>query len=209
VRRGRTAFFACLAIAPRAAADEALVPAEQQREPLVLATGEAPAQTAPRPWTPPPHRWHEGVAVGVSFGPIWVEDARQGYFGRVDFGAYDIQTRRRGFIAGMLLGLEGWGAKASDEGLDKGGSVPLAIYGGLQQDAFFAVLGAGFDLALVDQVDHDTGVGFFAPLGDASLGLDLEGVRFLLNARPGYRWQLGAADRGVLRVGLTVQLTTD
>jgi hypothetical protein len=180
----------------------------EQQQPLVVATGEP--EPSPEPWRPPPsRRWHDGAAFGLSFGTVWVENARRGYYGRFDIGGYEIQTRRRGMIWGSLLGLEGWGARSSDDSLDKGGSLPLVIYAGLQSDAFFSRLGAGFDVLLVDRIDHDTGVGFFAPLADASLGLDLEGVRFLLNARPGYRWQLGAPDRGVIRVGLSVELTTD
>jgi len=162
------------------------------------------------PWYPPySPAWHDGVAIGAGFGAAFVRGLEPGWFARVDAGAYDIQTRRRGFIFGMLTGVEGWRAHDDRDEAAFGVSVPLVIYGGLQSDALFMALGAGFDLALVDHVMGDTGVGFFAPEAAADLGFDLEGVRFLVDGRAGYHWQLGAADRSTLRIGGVIQLTTD
>jgi hypothetical protein len=145
----------------------------------------------------------------VSFGAAFVQGARQGYYGRLEASAYKIQTRRRGFIVELMTGLEGWGARRPGESADKGGSLPLLVYGGIQSDAFFAAVGAGVDVVTVDQVDRKTGVGLLSPLGAFNLGFDLEGVRFLFDARAGYRWQLGAEDRTMVQVGGMVQLTTD
>lgn len=194
----------CLLVSPSAGAESgALEP--RRAAPLVMATdGEQPAP--PPRWTPPePRRWHDGVALGVGFGPAFVEGVEQGYWARVDAGAYDIQHRRRGFIGGMLTGLEGWRAN----GEAWGASLPLILFIGIQSDAFFTTLGGGFDLLLVDRVEQATGYGFFTPEADLKLGFDLEGVRFLANARAGYHWQLRADDRGSLRFGGEVQLTTD
>jgi hypothetical protein len=109
----------------------------------------------------------------------------------------------------MLMGIEGWGASAPGDEHNWGGSLPAIIYSGIQSDAAFLVLGFGFDLLLVDRIDQQTGVGLFAPLAAANVGFDLEGVRFLVDGRAGYRWQLGARDRAAARLGGAIQLTTD
>ncbi len=201
----RAAVLTLLAVAGRASAEPA--PLEPRGSaPLVIATDGQPPPPPPQPWRPrETGKWHDGVAVGVGFGPAYVEGVERGWWARLDVGAYEIQHRRRGLIVGMLTGLEGW--RASGE--DWGAGLPLVIFGGIQSDAFFSTLGAGFDLFLFDRVAGAGGVGFFAPEADAKLGFDLEGVRFLASARAGYRWQLGADDRSILRVGGEVQLTTD
>jgi len=179
-------------------------------EPLTLATGDLTPTRREHEWRPPQRRrWRDGVAGGVAFGVILVEGLERGYYGRVEIGGYDIQTRRRGWIVGMLTGIEGWGAPATGDERNWGGSLPLVIYAGIQSDAAFAVLGAGFDVLLVDRIDGDTGVGLFGPQAAANVGLDLEGVRFLLDARASYRWQMGADDRGAVRLGGAIHLTTD
>lgn len=193
-----------LAASSAGAEESALEP--RQRAPLVIATDGEPPPSRPPSWPrPEPRRWHDGVALGVGFGAAHVEGVEQGYWARIDAGAYDIQHRRRGFIGGMLTGLEGW--RASGEAW--GASLPLILFLGIQSDAFFTTLGGGFDLLLVDRVEQATGYGFFTPEADLKLGFDLEGVRFLANARAGYHWQLRAEDRGSLRLGGEIQLTTD
>ena len=109
----------------------------------------------------------------------------------------------------MLMGIEAWRAKDSRGDVAWGGSLPFIVYAGVQSDALFVVLGGGFDLLLVDRVEHDTGLGFFGPEAAADLGFDLEGVRFLVDGRAGYHWQLFADDRSTLRLGGVFQLTTD
>lgn len=181
-----------------------------QPQPLVIASGEVTPPADVPPYVPPPFdAWHDGVAVGVAFGAIWVRGIDRGYYGRVEAGGYDIQRRRGGLIAGMLMGVEGWAAPASGDRLNWGGGLPVIFYGGLQSDAAFGVLGLGFDVALVDRIEQETGVGFFAPEAAANVGLDLEGVRFLVDARASYRWQFSAPDRAAVRLGGAIQLTTD
>jgi len=192
---------------------------EHERSPLILATGEQEPTVPPDPrgavYDDRPYyhdRWYgprEGVAGGVSFGVALTEGLEQGYYGRLEAGAYEIQRRRRGFIVGMLVGLEGWGAKDSAGETAGGGGLPFSIFGGIQSDAFFFALAGGFDLVVVDRVSGHTGIGGMAPMGTAYLGFDLEGVRFLADARALYRWQLGAEDRRMFQLGGTVQLTTD
>jgi hypothetical protein len=157
----------------------------------------------------PPEPWRGGVAGGIVFGAMFVHGVERGFYGRIEVGGYDIQTRRRGFIVGMLMGVEGWGAPAAGDRLDGGGSLPVIIYGGVQQDAFFTVVGAGFETLLLDRIDETTGFGLFAPEGAANVGVDLEGVRFLVDGRASYRWQFGAPDRPAFRLGLAIHLTTD
>lgn len=184
----------------------------RRREPLVLATdGTTPPTFRDEHRYHYPHhrRGHDGASFGAAFGRAWLEGVEPGWYGRLDFGAYTITTRRRGTIFGVLMALEGWGAPAADEGEDGGGGLPMLFYGGIQSDALFLVLGGGFHLFLVDSIDDDAGVGLFAPQGMANLGFDLEGVRFLVDARAGYRWQLGADDRAAVMLGGTIQLTTD
>lgn len=199
-----------------------LAAGERKPSPLVLATGELPSQQVAGESSPPDgghfdpgyddwrprDAWRDGVAGGVSFGAAFVEGLERGYYGRLEAGAYDIQTRRRGFILGMLTGLEGWGAKDSAGETAGGGGLPFAILGGIQSDAFFFALSGGVDLVFVDYIEK-WGIGGLAPLGTAYLGFDLEGVRFLADARAIYRWRIGAEDRAMVQLGGTVQLTTD
>ncbi|GMV14079.1 MAG: hypothetical protein HS104_22330 [Polyangiaceae bacterium] len=205
--RSRLTAFGLL-VASNAAATPPVIDREPElgrAAPLVIATDGQPPPPPPSWPRPERRRWHQGVALGVGFGAAFVEGVEQGYWARIDAGAYDIQHRRRGFIGGMLTGLEGWRAN----GEAWGASLPLILFLGIQSDAFFSTLGGGFDVVLVDRVDQTTGYGFFAPEADLKLGFDLEGVRFLANARAGYHWQLGADDRGSLRFGGEIQLTTD
>ncbi len=155
-----------------------------------------------------PHRWHDGVAAGLSFGRAFVQGIEPGFYGRVDVGGYSIQRRRGGWIAGMLMGPEAWWSR-SDDYTDWGATWQIMLYGGIQQDLPFAVLGIGFDQLFVDRVEQDTGFGLFAPQAMANVGLDTEGFRFLVDGRVSYRWQFGADDRTMFRLGGTLQFTTD
>lgn len=184
----------------------------RHREPLILATdGTTPPtfrEEHPRPRHDHRHG-HDGAALGVAFGRAFVEDVEPGWYGRFDSAGYVITTRRRGTIFGAMLGLEGWGARGDGDETNVGGGLPMSLFGGIQSDALFFVMGGGFHFLLVDRVDGDTGVGFFAPHGLANLGFDLEGVRFLVDGRAGYRWQLGADDRAAFMLGGAFQITTD
>lgn len=208
MRRFRWLALVLLAAA-RARATPPLVeraPTPRGTQPLVIASDHTPPPARPSRWHPSPERgWHEGFSIGVGFGRAFVEDVAAGYWGRIELGAYQVQHRRRGFFAGVSLGVEGWRASS----IDFGGGAPILAQLGIQSDALFVVLGAGVQALLVDHVAADTGVGLVAPEAGADLGFDLEGVRFLVDARAGYRWQLGAPDRGSLRIGGVIQLTTD
>ncbi|MBI3204412.1 MAG: hypothetical protein HYZ29_22945 [Myxococcales bacterium] len=175
-------------------------------QPLIIATDRTPPPEPARRWSDLPRRgWHEGYSIGAGFGRAFVEGVDPGFWGRLELGAYEVQHRRRGFFRGVSVGVEGWRAGPADFGA----GAPVLAQVGIQSDALFMVLGAGAQALFVDQVAGDTGVGFLAPEALADVGFDLEGVRFLLDARAGYRWQLGAPDRSSLRVGGVIQLTTD
>ena len=181
-------------------------PLPRGTQPLIIASDPTPPPAPPPRWDGSVQRgWHEGFSIGVGFGRAFVEDVAAGYWGRIELGAYQVQHRRRGFFAGVSLGVEGWRASS----IDFGGGAPILAQLGIQSDALFVVLGAGVQGLLIHQVAGDTGVGLVAPEAGADLGFDLEGVRFLVDARAGYRWQLGAPDRGSLRIGGVIQLTTD
>jgi hypothetical protein len=88
-----------------------------------------------------------------------------------------------------------------------GGSVPLAIVGGVRTFPVRFTIGGGVDALLVDQVNDDTGFGLYAPFAMAKLGLDVKGLQMGWDARIGYRWQFGADDHARWQLGFYVGYT--
>jgi hypothetical protein len=183
-----------------------------------LAASQAYAQAWERtPELPRLHRYDEdGAGPRLSFGRAVTDGIAGGWYGRIET-EYFLQRatddrRREGSVAGVLLGLAGWGSP--DGG---GGGAPMTFYVGYRQPVLsrgrspgiFFMGGPGWEWILMDSVGSDFGVGFFAPLARASFGVDLGGLRLLADGEIEYRWQLDAGDRRQLKAGVSLSLHSE
>ena len=132
-----------------------------------------------------------GLGIDLAFGWAGQRNGPSGWSARLDYEVLPLfDARKVGAVFGFLPGFEVWRSGEDNWGF----SMPLAIVGGVRVFPFRATLGGGVDALLVDQVDDDTGFGMYAPFALAKLGLDVFGVQLGVDARIGYRWQLGADD---------------
>jgi hypothetical protein len=86
-------------------------------------------------------------------------------------------------------------------------AMPLTWAFGMRTQPVRATVGFGLDLVVIDQVNDDTGVGFFAPFANARLGVDVKGFQLGVDARYGYHWQIGADDHARWQLGAFVGKT--
>jgi hypothetical protein len=142
-----------------------------------------------------------GLGGALVFGWGGQKDGKSGWVARFDEEILPIFTKRGLF--GMMPAFELWRSGTDNWGF----SMPVAIVGGVRLEPVRLTVGAGVDAFLVDQVDDDTGVGFYAPFAMAKLGLDIRGVQMGWDARIGYRWQFGADDHTRWQLGFYVAFT--
>lgn len=170
---------------------------------LVLRAGPAHAQPQAVGSSPPglPHR-HPPSALGGTLlvGAAGQVDGPDGYVVRLDQELFPVFPSRgdAGAFFGFLLGLEHWRSGDAHWGV----SIPFAFVFGVSAPLVRASLGYGFDTLLIDEVAGDIGVGAMAPLGLARLGVDVRGVQLGVDARIGYRLQLGADDHTRWQLGV-------
>lgn len=163
----------------------------------------------PLPISPPTYT-RDGAGPRLTFGRSLTQDIEDGFFGRFETEYFEVNDI---LIAGMLLGLEGWGSP--DGG---GGAVPISAYWGVRAPLYqgpkapslFLSIGLGFDCVVFDYVNHDSGFGLFAPFGTGVAGFEIfPGGRILADARAAYRWQWGAPDRYQFRLGISLAVNSD
>lgn len=141
----------------------------------------------------------------LSGGRAFAHDVTGAYYGRLELEGSVVPRRRFGHvIGGMPLGVEAWGGKEGG-----GGSIPMTFYVGVATPAIMAVLGGGFSIFAYDRVDGRGGLGFLTPHAHAGLGVDTRSVRVLVEGRSQYRWFLGAPDRAMHDLGLSIALKLD
>jgi hypothetical protein len=173
--------------------------------PLVVA-----APSAPPPSPAPPQRSGDGAGPRLSFGRLLIPGAPpDGFYGRFETEYWSVGGRS---LVGITLGAEGWGdVRGGGGGLESTLSVGLRqpFVRGARAPCFVFTLAPGWDWLLVDRLYGHTGVGIFAPLVNANLGVDLRGVRLLFDARAQYRWQWGADDHAHYHLGLTINLNSE
>lgn len=206
--------------AQAAAPPALLVPPPPPPEPMTpgpLPPGDHPRWLDPEDDTDPRHSYREdGAGPRLSFGRAFPDRLAPGWYGRFETEYFDQEAvgrrRRQGAVVGMLLGIEGWGSP--DGG---GGGLPMTLYFGYRQPLFskgrspglFFTGGLGWEWIVIDRIRSDTGFGIFVPLGRASFGVDLGGVRLLADGEIDYRWQWGAHDRRQLRAGVALSLHSE
>jgi hypothetical protein len=144
-----------------------------------------------------------GLGMGLVFGWAGQKDGKSGWSARLDEEIYSIYTKH-GFF-GAMPGFEVWRSGTDNWGF----SLPVGIVGGVRVEPLRLTMGVGVDAFLVDQVDDDTGVGFYAPFAMAKLGFDIRGIQMGMDTRIGYRWQFGAADHTRWQLGFYVAYTAE
>ncbi len=192
----------------------ALVAALALGLPLVLGARSAAAQPAatrdpdPEPTVTlreahPP----SGLGAGVAFGFAGQRNGPSGWVARLEYEALPVLAPRgtNGGVFGFQGGYEYWRSGTDNWGM----SLPIAFAFGVRAYPVRATFGLGFDVILIDQVANDTGVGFWAPFGSLSVGVDLFGVRVSADTRLGYRWQIGAEDHARWQLALTIGKTEE
>lgn len=139
--------------------------------------------------------------AGASFLPA----GAPGGYGRIAVEMLSTGSlRETGPVFGFWYGFEGWGAPKVG-----GGSVPLALEGGVKTTHFVATLGAGFNLFTIDKLEKRYGGGIFSPRASARIGLHFEPVYVVATADVQRRWQWGLDDMTVFQAGLAVGFMMD
>lgn len=132
-----------------------------------------------------------GLGMDLAFGWAGQRNGPSGWSARLDYEVLPFfDPRKIGGLFGFQPGVEVWSSGDDNWGF----SMPVAIVGGIRVFPLRFTLGGGLDAILVDQVDDDTGFGLYAPFALAKLGVDVFGVQVGVDARVGYRWQIGADD---------------
>jgi len=161
---------------------------------------ETATTTAPPPAHPP-----AGLGAGVTFGWGGQRHGREGWVARLEYEAFPVygEANPVGAVFGFQPGFEVWRSGENNWGF----SLPIAIVLGIRAFPVRGTVGVGFDAFLIDQVDDDTGVGFWAPFAMARFGADVLGYQVGADARYGYRWQFGADDHARWQLGVYVAKT--
>jgi hypothetical protein len=165
----------------------ALLGAEAAAQPI--ATGER----SPEPAHPP-----AGLGGALTVGRAGMAGTEAGWLVRLDYEVFPVLAPRDtpGVLFGFHVGWEVWRASP-----DWGLALPVAIVFGVRAQPVRATIGVGVDGLLVDVVDDDTGVGFYAPLACARVGADVFGLQLGADARIVRRWQIGAPDHTQWQLG--------
>lgn len=143
------------------------------------------------------HR-HPPAGLGADLVVGWAgqRGGPSGWSARLDYEVLPVFAPRGLF--GFQPGFEVWRSGEDNWGF----SMPVAFVAGVRGPGVRAIIGGGVDAILIDQVDDDTGVGFYAPFALAKLGADVLGVQVGVDARIGYRWQIGADDHARWQLGV-------
>lgn len=150
--------------------------------------------------TPEHAHHHPPSALGAQlvFGWAGQRNGPRGWSARLDYEVFPFfDPGRRGGLFGFMPGFEVWRSGEDNWGF----SMPFGIVGGVKLFPVRATVGVGFDAMLVDQVEDDTGFGLWAPFALAKLGADVMGIQLGVDARIGYRWQIGADDHARWQLG--------
>ena len=146
----------------------------------------------------------------LNFGRVFVDGANPGFYGRFDFGTTLRFKLQKHLVVGTFSSFEGWASPRDDsDELNGGGTLAVMAYVGVISPFSILSVGIGSDVLLLDHVHGDTGFGGYAPAAMAQLGVGSGPLRFVADARISYRWQLGAEDRTLFRLGGAVQMTFD
>jgi hypothetical protein len=146
----------------------------------------------------------EGLGGSFFLGSAGQRNGPSGWSARIDFENFKLFPHDGfGGIVGSLHGLEVWSSGEDNWGF----SLPVGFIAGVRAQPLRAMIGGGIDAILVDQVDDDTGFGFYAPFALARVGFDIDGFQVGADARVGYRWQIGADDHTRWQVGFFIAKT--
>jgi hypothetical protein len=167
---------------------------------VMLPRASAPAQVAA-------DKRDERLWIGtrLEVGASFLASGTPGGYGRATIEMLSTGSlRETGPVLGFWYGFEGWGAPKVG-----GGSVPLALEGGVKLTHFVATLGAGFNLFTIDKLEKRYGGGIFSPRASARIGLHFEPVYVVATADVQRRWQWGLDDMTVFQAGLAIGVMVD
>lgn len=140
-----------------------------------------------------------GLGGSAVFG--WADD---GWVARLDYELFPVMTPHglSGPVVGFMAGLEYW-----RDGDDKGFSMPVLWTGGVKLKVVRALIGVGIHAITIDKVNDDWGGGAWGPIGMATIGIDIWGVRIGVDARATRHLNIGAPDFNQLQLGISVGYT--
>jgi hypothetical protein len=172
-----------------------------------------PIQRAVDPDEPSVRRGDDQPAgVVVTGGWSAQRGGAEGWVGRIDSEILTVTPPfgKDGAVFGAQIGVEYWQATPSPGERDFGVSMPTVLFGGARVSPFRIVVGGGYDGFLVDHVARTTGFGMFAPIALGQISIDTgDGWHLGVDARVGYRWQLGADDHTRYQLGITLGRSWD
>ena len=160
---------------------------------LVILLGSSGAHAQVAAGSPPPAEHPPGgLAARIAVGQAYAGGIDDAWAFRFEEEVLPVLApwREGGPYAAIALGVDYWRAKPGTWGMD----LPVLVELGMRGFGLRAQLGLGFDGLLVDRIAFSTGAGLWAPVAQASAGLDLFGAQLLVDARVARRWQWGNDD---------------
>jgi hypothetical protein len=157
----------------------------------------AGSQTLASDVKPQPPRDFANVGMGARLGAgvAYSEGVPDAWLVRLEHELFPFITPRHtvGGLFGFMIGFDYWHAR---DGVPNnwGIGLPASFVLGMRAVAVRALVGLGVNALTIDQVDDDTGFGWFAPMAMANVGVDLFGWTAMLDTRVSRRWQFGAPD---------------
>lgn len=161
---------------------------------------------APDRYRPYGSRRASGIGAGfhLALGKTRQKYSDDGVYGRVAFRGMIHDPEEAGPLGVVTpLGLDGW---RSREGWGLGMPFDFGLGYATPHLLLYGVL--GWSLFTVDHERNRTGFGVLSPLAGAGVGVELEPVRILLDARAIYRWHIGTNDTPQSQLGVAVELFT-
>jgi hypothetical protein len=179
---------------------------------VVLLAGTARAQPSPRDPAPAlerqrrdyGHHGRMGLGMNLALASPANLGTIDGWLGRLEYELLLVygEDDEVGPVVGLVGGMEYW----RNDG-DSGFAMPVGMVLGIRAVMMRATIGFGIHAITIDEIADDTGVGLYGPYTNATVGLDIRGVRVFADARVSRHWQFGADDFTQWQLGLAVGYT--
>lgn len=143
-----------------------------------------------------------GAGLHLALGQTRQKYSEDGFYGRVAFRGMVHEPEDAGPLGVVTpLGVDAW---RSRDGWGFGMPFDFGLGYATPHVLLFGVL--GWSLFTVDHERNRTGFGVFSPLAGAGVGLELEPVRILLDARAIYRWHIKTNNTPQTQLGVAIEI---